>query len=96
MSRLAHRRSVMAPTRRPASSLAGGYPPVMGNDMRFQEQDSGVPTTTPERNPDPALPARSAPTDPDAAAGAGPDPSPSAQSGIPSEGVSQSSPGDGL
>lgn len=66
-------------------------------NLDFPEQDSGVPTTTPERNPDPARPLRSTPTDPDAAAaGAGPDRSPSVQSGIPSEGVSESSPGDGL
>ena len=65
--------------------------------MKFPQQDSGVPHTTPERTPDPARPARSAPTDPDAAAaGAGPDRTPSIQSGIPSEGVSEASPGDGL
>ena len=75
-----------------------GYPVGMDkDDMKFPQQDSGVPTTSPERNPDPARPARSAPTDPDAAAaGAGPDPTPSTQSGIPSEGVSESTPGDGL
>ncbi len=65
--------------------------------MKFPEQDSGAPTSTPERNPDPARPAHSTPTDPDAAAaGAGPDRTPSFQSGIPSEGVSESTPGDGL
>ena len=65
--------------------------------MKFPQQDSGVPTTTPEREPDPARPAHSKPTDRDAeAAGAGPDRSPSIQSGVPSEGVSESSPGDGL
>jgi hypothetical protein len=87
----------MAATRsRPGAALAG-IPDAMENDMKFPQQDSGVPATTPERDPDPARPARSAPTDPDAAAaGAGPDPSPSIQSGIPSEGVSESTPGDGL
>ena len=87
----------MAPTPILAVGAARGYPDGMDDDMKFPEQDSGVPATTPERNPDPARPARSAPTDPDAAAaGAGPDPSPSFQSGIPSEGVSESTPGDGL
>ncbi|MDP9377624.1 MAG: hypothetical protein M3P40_08685 [Actinomycetota bacterium] len=69
-------------------------------DMKFAQQDSGVPTTSPERPTEPAQPSHSAvePTDPDLArtSGAGPDPSPSFQTGLPSEGVSESTPGDGL
>jgi hypothetical protein len=71
----------------------------MEKDMKFPEQDSGVPTT-PEHSPAPEQPSHSAPEPPDrdmtATSGAGSDPTPSHVDGTPSEGVSESTPGDGL
>ena len=67
--------------------------------MNFREQDSGPPTTQ-DQTTDPAQPSRAAvePTDEDLAGTSeqGEDATPSIQSGIPSEGVSESTPGDGL
>jgi hypothetical protein len=83
----------------PAISTTG-YSHRMGDDaredhMRFPQQDSGVPTTQGETT-EPEEPSRAGFGHSDSGGAGSPDPSPSVQSGVPSEGVSESTPGDGL